>query len=170
MSLSTKWFLGFLAFVALFAVWAVPAFALKGRMETGCTEHLLEASRTISIDTAAIEIDAATKYLEQNHMTSGFTTIFGENPKEDLGAWYQRLRGLSTMLHAASKTDSKAEQNSTLIVAHNALIKSNGYLNVPDGINAFPHNTILALLLFVSFLGMLFCGLNCLLSPTKYNP
>lgn len=73
----------FLVLIVFGGVFAVK----KIQFNMNVTDYLERASNSNTVETAKRELDIALKYLEDNNLTSGYTSVFYRTPDEDIGFW-----------------------------------------------------------------------------------
>jgi hypothetical protein len=81
-----------------------------------CTGYLERASNSNTVETAMFELERSIKYLEDNNLTTGYTSIFYRTPDEDIGFWYKNLKDSYIEL-------SKVDSNTTSLEKSNLLMK-----------------------------------------------
>ncbi len=136
-----------------------------------CGDHMKRAADANSVEMAIQEMRVVIQYLEDNQMTSGYTSIFYNTPGEDVGYWYNNLKSALAELES-EHTQAEAtplERSNLLIKLRETLVThtSDGEeINVPSGISAFPHNAgyVVGYILF----GLLALG-GCALIYSGYN-
>lgn len=118
--------------------------------EIRCGEHIDRAAHANTVELAKSEITQATKYLEDNRMTQGYTSVLYTSPLEDVGYWYGNLKAGQKELENLPSTSSALEQTNVLMRIRESLSKT------PDGISVFPANVAYCWLGWL--FGLLLCG------------
>ncbi len=118
------------------------------------TGHLKRAADANSIELALEELNTALNYIENNGLSTGYTSLIYKTPDEDLEFWYRNLK--------ASKEELEKTKNSTSLEKTNVLLKLGETLldegkkgsrtTYPKGISIFPHNRLIAILFIISLL------------------
>jgi hypothetical protein len=130
-----------LAFLVLFT-----GRVVKGIMyDQQCGGYLKRAADANTIEMARTELGRAIQYLEENNMTSGYTSIIYTTPNEDVGFWYKNLVASRAELDKVlqNKNTSQLEASNLLIKLRETLIdhdKEGQRVTRPNGIAVFPNN------------------------------
>lgn len=110
------------------------------------TGHLKRAADANTVEIAIKEMSIALTYMEENNLTSGYTSIFYRTPDEDIEFFYTNIKASLSELVAASNSDSQLERSNVLMKLRETLIDNGGDsgddLTVPDGLSRYPHNAI----------------------------
>jgi len=140
--------------------------AKKIEFKRHVTEYLKHAADANTIELAHQELTKAINYLEANELTSGYTSIFYETPKDDISFWYQNLKASQQEL-AELDSESALERTNVLIKLRETLVDSGESTKVtkPKGIDVYPHN-FTWMLLIVSALISICVGLALLIPQT----
>jgi hypothetical protein len=142
-----KWWALFMSILMTF-----PLLGLAGaRIYNGiiwdidCGGHLKRAADANTVDLAVQELEVVVKYLEDNRMTEGYTSVLYREPSEDVGFWYNNIKASLVELKALPKNATDLEKSNMLMKLRQTLLDhSNGTENVtkPDGISRFPNNKV----------------------------
>ena len=127
-----------------------------------CEGHLKRAADSNTIELAEKEIKTALKYLEQNNMTSGYTSILYQTPDEDITFWYSNLKQSLEELQKVTINTSQLERSNLLIKLRETLLdqgKDGANVTSPNGISRYPSNTLFAIWGWLSILGIFMCGI-----------
>ncbi len=140
---------GAILFIIMSLVWAGARFyADHVQFNVACGGHIERAAHANSVELAASELDTAVKYLENNNMTSGYTSVLYQTPNEDIGFWYKNLKTSLDELKGLPPDASGLEKSNVLLKLHETLIRSGDQgkqsINVPPGISVFPGNKFFA--------------------------
>jgi hypothetical protein len=144
-------FLGVVAFVAFLAWGAVRGVAAI-QFDRKCEGYLKRAADANTVELAKRQLGTAIDYIEQNGMTSGYTSVVYRTPSEDVGFWYTNLKSSLHELEAVSPNAAQLEKSNLLIKLRETLLDTSGgsvTVTVPAGISVFPKNG------FYAFWGML---------------
>lgn len=128
-----------------FVGWAVTRIVLCILFGINCGGHMERAGVANSIELARQEMQTVVKYAEDKELTSGYTSIFYNTPKEDLGFWCTNMKTSLAELQNVKPDATDLEKSNILIklretVAHHGQYGEN--LNVPSGISIATHNTL----------------------------
>ena len=108
--------------------------------------YLKRASTANTIDLAEQELSRSIKYLEENKMTTGYTSVIYQTPDEDVDFWFRNLK--------ASQNELQSLTSSSALEKTNVLMKLRETLqDTPKGISAFPDNRLWAILMLISVIG-----------------
>ncbi len=123
--------------------------------DINCGGHMERAASANSIDLAKQEMEIVVKYLEDNGLTSGYTSIFYKTPDEDVGFFYKNMRASLEELRSTEENATPLEKSNVLIKLRETLTyqgESGMDITVPQGISRVPHNAFYALWGFVSII------------------
>lgn len=109
------------------------------QFDRNCQGYLKRAADSNTIELAQTELGKAVKYLEDNNLTEGFTSVVYNTPDEDVGFWYTNLKSALTELQTISKDASDLEKSNMLLKLRESLM-DNSKITVPQGMAFFPHN------------------------------
>ena len=108
--------------------------------------YLKRASTANTIDLAEQELSRSIKYLEENKMTTGYTSVIYQTPDEDVDFWFRNLK--------ASQHELQSLTASSALEKTNVLMKLRETLqDTPKGISAFPNNGMWAILMLFAVIG-----------------
>lgn len=131
------------------------------QFDRGCEGYLKRAADANTVALAKRELAIAVKYMEDNKMTSGFTSIVYNTPDEDIGYWYENLSESLKELNDIKKdaiTDiEKNRQSNTLKKLRETILddtKNGVEVTSPSGISRYPYNGLFAFLMGLSIAGM----------------
>jgi tetrahydromethanopterin S-methyltransferase subunit F len=161
---------GFLFFtgVALFLGWMTTRIVLGIQLNQQFTGHLKRAADANQIELAAQELGVAVKYLEDNNLTSGYTSIVWQTPDEDLGFFYTNLKSAhGELVQMSDTTVSNLESSNQLIKLRETLLDSgekSDSITCPDGLSIYPYNTLFMIWLLFSLILMAGPGISFVVS------
>lgn len=125
-----------------------------------CQGYLRQCSNASSVELALDRLELAIQYIEENDLTTGYTSILWKTEADNIGYWYDNLKTCQKELEQAINLP-QLEQTNTLMRVRESLLENgeNGeYLILPNGIVKYPHNLLYAILIWVSFgLALLGC-------------
>lgn len=116
--------------------------------------HLKRAADANTIELALTELQTSLKYIEENNLTSGYTSILYQTPDEDLGFWYSNIKASAEELEK-SKNGSLLEKTNVLLKLRESLMDEDdkgSSVTSPEGISIYPNNKIIAVLFLISLL------------------
>lgn len=154
---------GILLIIASISVIAVRMYKSIS-LDRNMTGYLQQASEANSIQLSSQSLRTAINYLQDNQLTSGYTSILWTTPSEDVGFWYSNLKQSLDELEALN-SDSALEKSNVLLKLRESLLSGKGKIIVPKGLSVYPHNLLWTILMWTSFIASLF-GL-VLLIPEK---
>lgn len=132
---------------------------IKGIMfNQNCGGHLELAANSNTIPAALSELNIALEYLEENHLNTGYTSIFWRTPDEDIHFWFTNLKSARNELAAVPDDASPLEKSNMLIKLRETLLahgKDGEYVTMPDGISRYPSNGLWAILITVGIISIL---------------
>jgi hypothetical protein len=94
--------------LAAFFLYSVPYRNIK--LEQECTGYLKRAADANTIELAASQLQKSTRYLEDNGITQGYTSILWRTPDEDIQFWYENLKDCERQLMNVTDTTSSLEK------------------------------------------------------------
>ena len=131
-------------------------------LDQQCTGYLKRAADSNKISRAITELEIALKYLEDNKMTEGYTSVIYRTPDEDVGFWYNNLKeSLDNIKKIDTTNISQLEESNVLMKLSETILDTNDSgtaITCPNGLSRFPHNALYALLfwLLLSFAALFF--------------
>lgn len=124
-----------------------------------CTGRLKRAADANDVSLARSELEAALTYLEQNKLTTGYTSIVYLSPDEDLSFYYKNLKQAAADLEKINpKTIDDNTKSNVLSRLRKTILDQTSegeQVTVPSGIEIYPANS----LFFIWGLGSLLLGL-----------
>lgn len=106
-----------------------------------CGGHIKRAADANTVKMAEDELNIAIKYLDENHITSGYTAVIYNTPDTDVGFWYNNLKSSREELGKVTEETSQLERTNVLMKLRETLLDGN-HVTMPNGIGAFPHNAL----------------------------
>lgn len=141
--------------IVLFLSWMVTRIVVGVQLEQNFLGHLKRAGDANRIELAEQELGTAVKYLEDNNMTKGYTSILYRTPSEDIGFFYNNLKGAHDELKSIPDTISLLESSNQLIKLRETLMDSgekSSEVTCPDGLSIYPNNTFYMMWVLLSLL------------------
>ena len=145
--------IGYLCFalfilVAIFRIYSNIIF----KQELG--GHLKRAADANTVELALTELKTSLKYIEDNNLTSGYTSVLYETPDEDLSFWYTNIKASAEELEK-SKGASLLEKTNVLLKLRESLMddgSKGSRTTYPQGLSIYPYNKEIAILFLISLL------------------
>jgi len=137
--------------LSVFGIIIVKNISLK----QNCTGYLKRAADANTIEIARVELAKAISYIEENNLTSGFTSVIYKTPDEDLEFWYNNLKSSQNELLKVTENTSSLEKSNLLMKLRETLIdngKDGEILTVPNGLSRYPYNLLWGLLMWTSLI------------------
>jgi hypothetical protein len=119
------------------------------QLKQNCTGYLKRAADANTVESASKELNTAINYLEDNNLTSGYTSVLWRTPNEDVGFWYNNIKNASLELAKVDSTTSALERSNILIKLRESVLdhgEKGDHVSVPDGLARYPNNTGWAIL------------------------
>ena len=124
----------------------IPIFVYGGaiiktiQMDANCISYFTLAADANSVELAEKHLTTGIKYLEANNITSGSTKILINNPKNNIGIWYENLKSAQTQLQEMNKREdlTELEESNALMKLRETLLSSEGRVTHPSMISFYP--------------------------------
>jgi hypothetical protein len=142
----------------LFLTWMTTRIVSGIQLQQDFTGHLKRAADANRIELAEQELGTAVKYLEDNNLTSGYTSIVWQTPDEDIKFFYDNLKGAHEELKSIPDTVSLLESSNQLIKLRETLMdagEKGSDVTCPDGLSIYPNNTFYMLWAILSLIFMI---------------
>lgn len=113
------------------------------RFNIDCSGHMVRAAHANTTPLAREEMRTVVKYLEQNTLTNGYTSIIFKTPDEDVEFFYSNLKTALGELGEISPESSLLEQSNVLMKLRETLISRSSEgstIHYPSGLSIFPNN------------------------------
>jgi hypothetical protein len=122
-----------------------------------CGGYLKRAADANTVDRANVELTRAIKYLSDNNMTRGYTSVIYKTPDEDVGYWYNNLVDAQQELDRALANPGMTQlESSNVLMKLRETLTDNGdsgtKVTEPQGIDVFPNNKLWALVTTLALL------------------
>lgn len=140
--------------ISIFSISIVKKINLK----QNCTGYLKRAADANTVETALLEITKATKYLETENLTSGYTSIFWRTPDEDIAFWYLNLKASEKELSILNGGSNSLEKTNALMKLRETLMDEGDKgekLTIPNGLSRYPYNGLWFVLLSIASISVL---------------
>lgn len=138
-------------------------------LKQNVTGHLKRAGDANTLDLAKEELNYVINYLQQNHLTEGYTSVLWKTPDEDVSFWYRNLMASKKELDNYTG-NSSLEKTNLLMKLRETLVDEGEKtkVTVPPGLSVFPNNKLWAALsLFALLIG--FFGIVLVVPEDKKN-
>lgn len=125
-----------------------------------CGGYLKRATNANTVELAVYNLEKAILYLENNGITTGYTSVLWKTPDEDVEYWYKNLKSAYNELKSLP-TDNKLLCDNALMKLKETLIdntKDGDRLVVPNGISRYPNNKSWAIFIILASFA-LFCAI-----------
>lgn len=123
---------------------------LSNSFDRNCKAYIYRTSEANTVELATQELTIVINYLEKNNLTSGYTSIFVNDPAEDIGFWYTNLKESLNELQSLN-SDSALEKSNVLLKLRETLLSEKGKANIPKGLNVYPHNLAWGIAILLAF-------------------
>lgn len=123
-----------------------------------CAGFLERASNATTTETALAELKKATTYLENNNLTTGYTSVLWQTPDEDINFWYTNIKSAEKELEKVDSKTTALEKTNILMKLRETLIEKgdkSDHVSVPRGLSRYPNNLPLGLLWLLSLIPMI---------------
>ena len=153
-------------FTILFLAWGVVRIVKSVQFDYGCEAYLKRAADANSVEMAKENLKVAIDYAEENQLTEGVVKIVFNNPKQDLGFWYQNLKACYEELDILPQDSTALEKTNVLMKLRESLVDSgeSTSVTVPMGISIHPYNVIYCIWAWLSAIlacvGWFLCSLE----------
>ena len=132
-------------FTLLFVAWGVVRIVHTVSFNLNCAAYLKRATDANTIEMAKAELAKAIEYAEKNELTEGIVSVFLQNPKNDIGFWYNNMKAAHEELDTLPEDATPLERTNVLMKLRESFTdndNSNTAVTVPDGITIHPYNVI----------------------------
>jgi hypothetical protein len=133
-------------------------------LKQNCTGYLKRAADSNSVETAKSQLQMALRYMEDNNLTTGYTSVLWRTPDEDIAFWYNNIKDSELELSNVDSTTSSLEKSNMLLKLRETLLdggEKGEVLTVPNGLSRYPNNLlwgVLRLLASVTLIGLIIWG------------
>ena len=160
MKSGVKIFIGTLLCLVI-VVWGGLKLMNNVQFNVGAGGHLTRAANSNTVELATQEMDIAIKYIEENNLTKGYTSVLYKTPDEDIEFWYNNLKSAQNELKKVDPNATQLEKSNLLMKLRETLLDSGDkgqHLTVPQGISVYPNN--LSFLIF-GWLSLILLFIGC---------
>ena len=150
----------------VFLVWAGVRGINQIVFDRNCGGYLKRAADANTTELAAKNLETAMKYIKENGLTSGYTSILYRTPDEDVSFWHDNLNASLEELRIIKSDATQLEKSNILIKLRETLLdhKQDGVsVTKPSGISIFPSNAVYMTWALLSFSIGIWCWITLLL-------
>ena len=137
------------------------------QLEQNCIGYLERASNANTVETAIEELNYSISYLEENELTTGYTSVFYRTPDEDINFFYKNLVNSRDELMKVDSTTTQMEKTNLLMKLRETLTYDGGdygtIVTYPDGLSRYPNNGMWMFIISISLLCLFGFGFYLLL-------
>jgi len=108
-----------------------------------CEGYLKRAADANTVELAKSQLQIAVSYIERSSLTEGYTSVIYRTPDEDIGFWYNNLRGSLDSLISMKADATDLEKSNMLIKLRETLLdhgEKGVHVTCPEGISIYPYN------------------------------
>ena len=127
------------------------------QFDQNCGGYLKQAADANTVELAKQRIDIAVKYMEDNHLTDGYTSVLWRTEGDNVGYWYNNVKACQKEL-TECQDGSQLEKSNVLMKVRESLTddgEKGTELTLPKGISRYPNNAIFGVLFWIS--ALIFC-------------
>ena len=109
-----------------------------------CKGYLKQAADANTVELALDRITKALNYIEENNLTTGYTSVLYKTENENVEFWYNNIKACKHELENAKNSTSLEKTNLLMKVRETLTDNENGETSVtiPPGISRYPNNGI----------------------------
>ena len=123
-----------------------------------CGGYLKQTADANTPELALERINTALKYIEDNNLTEGYTSVLWRTEDENIGFWYENIKACQSEL--ANCLDGTQLEKSNVLMKVRESLTDNGedgtVLTIPPGISRYPSNLLFGLANTISIILLLF--------------
>ena len=158
--------------IALIVSLIVPTICIvrSVQFDQECGGYLKQTADANTPELALERLNKALDYIEDNNLTTGYTSVLWRTEDENLEFWYTNLKATQKELEACmdkeqlEKTNVLMKVRETLTDAGDTETK----LTIPPGISKYPSNTLFCILMWLSIALMIFDVIFFFISLDRY--
>lgn len=125
--------------------WGVTRTVKAIQFNNGCEQHLKRAADANTVDSAKEELEIAISYADDHNLTEGIVSIILQQPKNDIGFWYQNITDSYEELDKLTEDTTSLEKTNVLMKLRETLTdesEDGTEVTVPNGISIYPNNVV----------------------------
>ena len=137
--------------------WGVTRTVKGIQMNFDCIYYLKRAADASTVEMAKNELAKAIEYAEKNALTEGIVSIVLEDPRNDVGFWYNNMKEAYKELDQLPENATSMEKTNVLMKLRESLIDEGSGVTHPIGISIYPNNVFYFWWAMISLIAA--CGL-----------
>ena len=121
----------------------VTNIVMKIQFNQQCAGYLKQAADANTAELALERLNIAIKYVEDNNLTDGYTSVLWRTEADNIGYWYRNLEACQKELKECLD-GTQLEKSNVLMKVRESLTdsgKEGTDLTIPNGISRYPNNT-----------------------------
>lgn len=138
----------FICVISLFFSIAIP-INRQSIFDKCFVNHVKRGIDSLNLDIAKKELDKAIKYLNDNNLTNGSTSIFSGDSENDLESYYNWIKEVYKYIKYFPSNASKVER----LKYFKELENIESTINIPKGMAMYPYNKLFFIWIMLSFIG-----------------
>lgn len=141
--------------VAFTAIVSAVYIVNRIELEQSCLGRLKRAANANSTELAKEELFHALNYMEDNNLTTGYTSVFYKTPDEDIGYWYRNIKTAWADINNLPENSSQMEQSNVLMKLRETLLdhgEKGDKLVYPKGLVFYPNNLLWGIARIAAFI------------------
>lgn len=119
-----------------------------------CGGYLKQTADANTPELALERINKAISYIEENGLTTGYTSVFWKTEDENVEYWYKNIKACQKEL-SECMSSTQLEKTNVLMKVRETLTddsEKGTKLTIPKGISRYPHNFVYGILLTLSLI------------------
>ena len=163
----------FIIFLLPLVIWCGMRIYASIQFDRSAGGNIKRAADANTVELAKKELETVLKYLDDNNITSGYTSVIYTTPDEDIEFWHKNLKSSLEKLNALSPQATQLEETNVLLKLRETLLDSGDKdrVTAPKGISIYPNNGLYAatgiFTLLFSLLSLFYLPKNTDLTPTE---
>ena len=158
--------------IALIISLIVPTICIvrSVQFDQECGGYLKQAADANTPELALERLNKALNYIEDNDLTTGYTSVLWRTEDENLEFWYTNLKATQKELEACMDKE-QLEKTNVLMKVRETLTdegEKGTNLTIPPGISKYPANTLLCILMWLSIALLIFDVIFFFISLDRY--
>lgn len=143
-------------------IWGILRIYNAITFDQKCESYLKIAADANSIKLAEQRLAIAVEYCEENHLTSGYTSIFYKTEDDNIEAWYSNLKSSLVDLRSTPEDADQLLISNVLMKLRETLLdndESGTKVTIPNGISIYPDNRLYFWWIIVSIIAGILAGI-----------
>lgn len=124
------------------------------KFQQQCSGYIKQAADANTVELASERLANAIQYVEDNNLTTGYTSILWKTEDDNIEFWYRNLIACQKELQACADA-SQLEKSNVLMKVRESLTdesEDGTTLTIPKGISRYPNNALFAIFNILSIL------------------